>query len=214
MLEKVDFGKYVEPNVKVSITSPIYLPGADRDWQLLGMNLLARFRITLDLVQNKMYLERSEDYAQSARNRGRTMITLIVKQDKILVDDVPSWSAASLSGLRSGDEIVSIDGIAVDKKPLLTVQWLIDGYEKSPAKLALRRGKQRINIAYQREPFVGLDAENKPLSENEIFMEWGGTIYPPANINHGKPITVPEGGTAIIPPGSRVTQNPAPTKKQ
>ena len=214
VLEKVDLGKYVEPNVKVGITSLVSRPGEDREWQLLGMNLLARFRITLDLVQNKMYLERSEDYAQRARNRGRTLVTLLAKQDKIFVDDVPSWSAASQSGLQSGDEVVSVDGIAVDKKPLITVQWLIDGYEKTPATLALRRREKLINIDYQREPFVSLDAENKPLSETEVFMEWGGTIYPPANINHGKPISVPEGSTVIVPHGATVKQNPAPTKKQ
>ncbi|MBN6186988.1 S41 family peptidase [Aneurinibacillus sp. BA2021] len=71
--------------------------------------------------------------------------------DKLVIDSVNEGSAAEKAGLRSGDEIVSIDGKQVAGQPAEQAAELMKGEPGSRITLTIKRGGQEHNISVRRE---------------------------------------------------------------
>lgn len=76
----------------------------------IGHSWLKHFRITFDYGNSKIYLLQRQSFRSSALTGDYGMEMRPVK-GKLVVRDVASNTPASLAGLKSGDELIDVDGI-------------------------------------------------------------------------------------------------------
>lgn len=77
----------------------------------IGNRLLERFKVTLDYERRKVYLEPGAKYAER-EPFSRFGAQLAKMGDKVQAAQVLPRSPAAAAGLRDGDDVVSIDGMA------------------------------------------------------------------------------------------------------
>jgi predicted aspartyl protease len=107
----------------------------------LGIDLLARFRVTLDFPQRRLVLENPLERAQQDcqdRQDGYTGIRLIAEGNRFVVAAVDADSPAQRAGIRAGDLVRRIDGQTLDVLPLLTAHRLLNGFADTYARLTLQ----------------------------------------------------------------------------
>jgi len=86
----------------------------------MGGGVLRRFTVAFDYANRRMYLKPNA-HLDEFDNFDRSGLWLLGDGDALKVADVAAGSAGEQAGLRSGDRITLIDGIAVAKRPL--PQW-------------------------------------------------------------------------------------------
>lgn len=128
---------------------------------LLGMNVLSRFRITLDPRNRQLWIEPNKKgfLTESADVPGVTGVTLIRrsdgKEDALFVsEDPPLTGPSQAANIKPGDQIVSVDGKAVAGLPLPVARRLLNGYAGSEATILLARDGKQVTTTLRREsPF-------------------------------------------------------------
>lgn len=109
-LRDVVIGRFSVGNVPASIVE---------DWKLtqpvnLGWPFFVLFDFLLELKVASLWLYAAEDHLAQALPRDRSGIGASRLPDRLLVRHVGKNSPAEKAGLRSGDEIVAIDGRSID----------------------------------------------------------------------------------------------------
>ena len=116
---------------------------------LLGMNILSRFRITLDYRNRQMLLEPASDYTERSQLCGQNIIEL--GEDPDYVDYVEERSAADKAGVRRGDKIIAIDGRQTQAISGEGMSKLLAGNAGTVAHLLLQRAKVgQVEVSYER----------------------------------------------------------------
>lgn len=133
VLAELRIGDLVERKVVVDVEQPHDLP-------LLGINLLSRFRFTLDPRNHLVTLERAADYFDRCRLPGESGITIVRRGHATHVKRVTPKSNAAKAGIRAGDEILSADGVEPRTLTLTQFYEVLDGTEKTTARLRVRHG--------------------------------------------------------------------------
>jgi predicted aspartyl protease len=108
---------------------------------LLGYSFLKHFRVAIDYPRRRLWLDptqgdvpdRSEEYCHPG-------IQLESLGGTLRVMAVASGSPASRAGIRVGDELVSVDGVAVVGRDVVEVSRSLEGAPGSRVLLGLRRG--------------------------------------------------------------------------
>jgi hypothetical protein len=145
LLRSMRLGEWQEPDVPVLED---FGPDAE---PLLGLDLLTRFRVTLDFRNKLMTLERAPDYAERLRPLARTVTALQPRQGRYFVDTVVPASPAQRAGVRPGDRIVKVDRQSLDAFPASAAQNLLDGLAGTKAELLLERADgRRVTVSYLR----------------------------------------------------------------
>jgi len=75
----------------------------------LGMAFFRRHSVVFDFPFNRLYLEPNKDY-QDADTVDKSGVRLILQDGKVRVTKIVPLEGAKTEGLRSGDEVISIDG--------------------------------------------------------------------------------------------------------
>lgn len=151
LLPNVKIGTFTEPDVDLVCES-------GRSKMSLGLNILSRFRITLDFPNREMTLERPIDYANRIHIQGDAHITLRRRHGKYYVRKLQADSVAARAGLRKGDCIVEVDGGRLASLPRIFAYRLLDGFANTSARLTLRRaGGKLVTVT-----FVRASAYKKP----------------------------------------------------
>ena len=122
---------------------------------ILGMNVLTRFRITMDFVNKQVFFERGADYKERVRLPAYQEFEIEVRGGKYFVSHVESGYAADRAGLAEGDRIVEADGVALKGLSAERVRNLVFGFANTAAHLVLEREGKRRNVDYTR---YGLNA--------------------------------------------------------
>jgi membrane-associated protease RseP (regulator of RpoE activity) len=190
MLPKLKIGEYTEPKVTVSTTMSPSLAA-------IGLDLLSRFRVTLDFRNGFLTLERRTDYPHCIRVDGWTGIELTHRQGHFYAQDIVAGSPAQRAGVATGDRIVSVDGHALDALPELAGIRILYGYADTHAELLLERkdGKQ-LTLGFQREsafgnpnnPRLGMDAERRSGSPMTVQSVLPGFAADKAGLRAGDTI--------------------------
>jgi len=193
LLPELHLGTLVEPNVTIHETESALSLVSDN---LLGLDFLSRFLVTLDLAENKMYLERRPDYARQIVPPGRAGVRLEKRAEQSVAAWVEPDSPAFRAGLRVGNRVEQVDGQPLEALPLWGAQNLLDGFEGTSATLIVRAaaGKE-VTLSFTRsKKFLGrrhallgvsLDwvqgnlmvSGVTPGSPLEHILKWGDDIY-------------------------------------
>ncbi len=88
--------------------------------------------------------------------------------DQFLIQTTITGSPASLAGIKSGDQIISIDGLEIKGKTVEEVSKLLKGKAGSTVKLRLLRNSQILNFTLIRQK-INLDSVSGRILENQII---------------------------------------------
>jgi hypothetical protein len=123
---------------------------------VLGLDLLSRFRVTLDFPQGKMILERVPNQAAKSHLRGWTGIAMESRGRGFRIREVAGNSPAAQAGATRGDEVLGVDGYRLDGVPPTVADELLIGYAGTQASLTIRRGGHLHTLQFvRRDEFAG-----------------------------------------------------------
>jgi hypothetical protein len=113
---------------------------------LVGGEVLARFRVTLDYGRSRMLLAPNRHLRDGfPLDASGLDLRWNAAGGSITIHDVQRGSAAEQAGIRTGDELHAIDGIAVASLGLPRVQRMLTA-DGSTLGLELSRGRERLNL--------------------------------------------------------------------
>jgi predicted metalloprotease with PDZ domain len=169
LLSKLSIGNIEEPDIVVT-----HIEEATE--ALLGMDILSRFRLTLDLSEKTLFLERAKNYPQRKRVPAGDLLLFSTKEDYPVVTAVNPGSAADKAGVQKGDMVLEVDGIDLKKRPASEVRTLVTGYAEEETRLRIRRnGSEEQIIRYKRTSLfsplapVGLGINLRRKEEGLLF---------------------------------------------
>lgn len=136
ILSKVGFGTLEEPNVEFGVHKDTFRPA------LLGMDILSRFRVTLDFRNQQMFLERASNYQIRVRVEGETGIKLAQEGLRFFAESVTPNSPAARAGVRKGDVLVVVDGKRMSTLPPEAAWRWLKGFAGTEAEVMLEREKE------------------------------------------------------------------------
>jgi len=150
-LPEMRLGALRVPNVLLGTTE-------DNTSASLGLDILAGYRLTLDGPHRELTLEPSA--AGGRYTQGRSGVELRQNaQKKWSVKSLRAGSPALKAGLRVGDGIETISGLAADGLPDAQVHALIGGLTGRPVSVTRRRNGQVRTVSW-----VPLDGVTAPPS--------------------------------------------------
>jgi len=93
-----------------------------------------------------------------------------------VVQSVEKDGAADKAGIKSGDEIVSVDGVKVGKKVLEDLSELIRGPKETVVKLGVMRGGELKELEIERAPYYSEADFNKPVTAEQMHRAGIGVM--------------------------------------
>lgn len=154
LLHQLQIGDLVEPDVSMHETSSLAIASSAN---IVGLDFLSRFVVTLDFRENKMYLERRPDYARKVVPPGQAGVRLEKRAGKYVAAWVELGSSAERAGMRAGDQIEQVDGEPLADIPRPAAQDLLDGSEGTTAKADVRdaQGRNAVISFVRSKKFFG-----------------------------------------------------------
>jgi Aspartyl protease/PDZ domain len=121
---------------------------------VLGAEVLRHFDVVIDYPAHRVVLRpnRFFDDAWIEDNSGLRLIATGTAFEKKVIAGVPAASPAAEAGLREGDVLVSVDGVAAAGRPLVEVYQMLRGV--TPRQLVLEREGKRIEATLKIRPLV------------------------------------------------------------
>jgi predicted aspartyl protease len=142
-LPRVQIGNLAETDVPLA-AAPSFTYAA------LGLDLLSRFRVTLDFPHGKLMLERDPAAEGRPHLRGWMGIGLEEAGKGFRVAALAPESPAALAGVERGVEVVAVDGQQLEGLPLTVAEEMLNGWADTPASLTVRRGGRIQTISLTR----------------------------------------------------------------
>jgi hypothetical protein len=154
------------PEVPVSIGNPSERPR-------VGVDLLSRYLVTLDVKRNELTLAPRAS-ALGSRLSGYTGVVVEKREQEAIARIVYPGSPAAQAGVQEGDRLQTIDGRSPADLPRNAVQRLLDGQDGGTAKVELGRATGSVPVTFSRSsrfqaPLVPLVGATLRMRPNEPF---------------------------------------------
>jgi uncharacterized protein (TIGR03000 family) len=118
---------------------------SEKDFSLLGLELLSRYVVTFDFPHRAIFLKKGRQFDRPIREQLSGLNLERVKGQTV-VGSVFASSPAAQAGLRSGDTLLQIDKQSIDGMTLFTLRNRLCE-EGKRVQLTVRRGGQRLDIS-------------------------------------------------------------------
>jgi predicted aspartyl protease len=105
----------------------------------MGLNLLARFRVTMDFPNRRMLLEHPTENTSTASLPGYTGIHLASQDSRLIAAGIDAGSPAQQAGVQIGDVVTQIDGKSANGLPFVTARRLLEGFAGTVATIKIQR---------------------------------------------------------------------------
>ena len=144
---------------------------------ILGMNVLARYRLTIDFARKQLFLEPALHAAARSRLRGFPVVACSLHGQQVMVDKVQPTSAAARAGLHIGDRLLEVDHIPLQGLPNGSIKSVLDGYGDTQAELLIKRAGQKHSLVYHRYSLavaavvVDFGAKLQLTSDSHLLVE-------------------------------------------
>jgi hypothetical protein len=198
LLPKVGLGTLEEPVVDFGVDKDAFRPA------LLGMDILSRFRVTLDFRNQQMFLERASNYQSRVRVDGETGINLKRVGLREIAESVTPNSAAAKAGVRQGDVIVAVDGRRLSDLPAEAAWRWLKGFAATDVEVVLEREKgdktEKLTVHFVR------DSSFQPVPGPEVGVGLNLLALPSGKIKVGRVDAGSPAQEAGIHPGEEVVE--------
>jgi len=181
LLSDLSVGSFKEAGLIVSLSRRTDIPN------LLGMQFLSRFRVTLFVARKTMVLDHASNYVQASRMSGASSVVIVQGKKLVVVDVLPN-SQAQKAGVLPGDILKKVDGVPAEKLPTFLLQGRLDGIAETEAQIEVERGGRLIALKYRRESLFSLSDTQKigigisaDSTVNETLKIIGVTDHSPAS---------------------------------
>ena len=129
-VKQVEFGGSICENVE----------GAATNYSTIGIDMLSRFRVTLDYPNRRLYLKAAADLKRDIPPDALGAVW--IKDERgIIIDDLDKESPAYDAGLQIGDRLLRVNREAVEPKRLSEVRALFCESGKA-IPIEIQRGKE------------------------------------------------------------------------
>jgi predicted aspartyl protease len=153
-VDKMWLNKYMFEGIIVTFPDEnSYEISLDRNFRngTFGGGLMSRFHIIFDFVNSKVYIKKGQGYHKPFEFN---LSGLIVKATGVYlrnyeIDDVRKNSTAEAAGLKTGDEIITINGELVRELNLDQVMNLLNEKVNKKIKLIILRERRLLNFQYK-----------------------------------------------------------------
>jgi hypothetical protein len=109
-LRTIRFAGITFHDVPAEFTAPNIETNSDREAGKIGMPLLKRFRMLIDMQNSRLFLIPIASRLDAPFDRDRSGIRAVHEGKKLIVRHVSTGSPAEAAGWKEGDTIVAIDG--------------------------------------------------------------------------------------------------------
>jgi hypothetical protein len=125
----------------------------------VGIEFLRHFRVTLDWVNNDLYLERRDPHNALYADFATYGFLPRLNDGELVVSALWHASSAENAGLRLGDQVVEIDGQDTTAPAFETVCNLLNrlgqfGSQDAPISVTRLRDGKRETVRVERKPLV------------------------------------------------------------
>jgi hypothetical protein len=205
MLPRLRLGDAAVAPVFAQIATTTDPAGAPYGRNLLGMNVLSRFVVTVDWRNKELWLERAPGGSTADARPLMPAASLILLTGGSGAYRVESLGEPALkAGLRLGDAVTAIDGRSLADLPRLAAQRLLDGLAGTDAKVDVLRGGEHVVVTVPRYSRFGEQARSKVSVGLDVGANEDGTLAvvavlpgspaEKAGLNPGDAITAIDGG--------------------
>ena len=122
LIPAMRLGSLVEKDILAETTAVKDLLPTGNSLPIVGVNFLSRFRVTLDYAHNEMTLERASDYKKHLRLPAASSLGIGYTYDgkgKITDIEVTADTPEVRAGLRNGDQLLAVNGVAITEKTFM-----------------------------------------------------------------------------------------------
>jgi C-terminal processing protease CtpA/Prc len=122
----------------------------------LGSEVLRRFNVVLNLPNNETYLSPNNCFGKpfNYNMSGIEVITPVPDARTYIVSRVRTNSAAEAAGIRTGDELLSINGVSISAFDLDGIYSSLLGREGKKIKLRFMRDTEIIEVTFRLEKII------------------------------------------------------------
>jgi len=131
--------------------------GAHDKLAVFGRDFLSNFLVTLDFINNRLYLTTVKNKTVSSEFYSFGFIPRRHKSGEISIKGIWQNSPADSAGLNLGDEILSINGIASEKITRNQMHDLLFSTDSKSISLSISRNSSVENISLKRQNLLKLD---------------------------------------------------------
>ncbi|HZS09208.1 MAG TPA: aspartyl protease family protein [Blastocatellia bacterium] len=150
-LREIEFGGVKLDNtasVVVSTRDGLFTAGTGMS--LLGANVLRRFLLTIDYGRRQLTLERYAGFESDPHEYTSIGVLPMLRDGHFYVSGVVNGSPADDEGIEIGDEIVQLDGRAMDAYSFSELADALRGPDGSHLDITVRRGLRTIELRLKR----------------------------------------------------------------
>ncbi len=117
----------------------------------IGGEILSRFKVIFDFPEQKMYLKKSKGFKDSFDYNlsGVNVKAIGSRLNTYKITEVREDSQAAFSGVKQGDEIISINNISVKQLNLETINGILNEKENKTVRLELKREEDIIHTRFK-----------------------------------------------------------------
>ena len=144
------------------IATNLYLtPSKPQNENILGLDILRQFLVTLDFPGGQIVLNKSETLVEKGHIRGTTGVFLQQIKDSFIISRIVNDTEIQKSGLQVGSKVVQVDGQPLTELSQYIAQRLLNGEAGSDARLVIedRQGRLKsvtLHRISQTEPLLYL----------------------------------------------------------
>ena len=119
----------------------------------LGLDYLRRYRVTLDLAGENIYLAQGKRFAEP--DRGPTIgWRLLFKSGRVTIDEVDEKGPAFAAGVRAGDALLEVFGKSVSSLSASKIASSLIPAEGRPVAVTVERHGKRLAVNLMPKPYV------------------------------------------------------------
>lgn len=150
-IPQICFGDFCLKNPIVSFPDSSTIAGivlnSKRDGTI-GSQLLSRFNLFIDYKQKKFYFKPNSTFTKRYTYNVAGIEIIQVSQYFTLTEVLDVWknSPAFLAGVKTGDEIIEVNGTSAFQMSLGEIRKIFETPSKNTLSLTLRRDKQEISV--------------------------------------------------------------------
>ena len=176
LIPELRLGRLVEKDVLAVTEADKELISLGDARPAVGINFLSRFRVTLDYAHNEITLERASDYKKHLRLPAGTL-GYGYRYDGVgtITDiEISADTPEAKAGLRNGDQLLAVNGVAITENTARAYSALFPPYEGDRVALLVQHKNGAKQTVHLTMPGLYDDLKSDPIKTIGLNLTFAG----------------------------------------